>query len=534
MAGKEPLCRSAFKNIAAKKMTIKEINKENKENKETKKDFKELLKVNKEMFEEMIKSNKENSSKVENQIGAIGPAIATSVGNEMKNTVQDIFTRMKDMFKDQINTKPAEESAIMNVLEKEEDRDMFLSNEPIIEKENNKKNVKVKVVKKRSDHNVSKNEDESKEETDVARLHEKIELQDQKIDLLMNEIDKLKVEVEDIKKVKNYIEEINVKESGESSQNSKNKTKIKELKPALVIDEDGNEDKDTTRLENQPIDWTEVVLPKRRWEKRPSLSDTLNEKVNVDLAKQFEEKYRGETKVKTKPQKEMSHQQRQSIIQSMLQKSGLMVGVGPITMEHIKNVEKLLVKNGVLNISENAKSRLQRTVKSIVKGWAKRNLSMEDRDWDSLQIQNIVLTDNSDIVFVNCKSQNDATQLTSRAKNLPKENNTNSPRMMMHVDRRAMKRHKAILAIAKSVRLHSNNTVQTTVRTGKSDFLLRQRPKGSTTPWSEIPPMKISQEIPEFEVGKYKDLVNPDNNIEDDMNEDEEDNKDDAKDPLGG
>ena len=45
-------------------------------------------------------------------------------------------------------------------------------------------------------------------------------------------------------------------------------------------------------------------------------------------------------RIKTKPQKEMSQQQKLNVIQAMLTKSGLMVGVRPITMEHIKCVEK--------------------------------------------------------------------------------------------------------------------------------------------------------------------------------------------------
>ena len=93
-------------------------------------------------------------------------------------------------------------------------------------------------------------------------------------------------------------------------------------------------------------------------------------------------------------------------------------------------------------------------MKSIVKGWAKQNLQMEDRDCDLIEIENIILTENSDIVFMHCKNQEDATKLMSRAKNLPKENTTNGQHMMMHVDHCAMKHHKAILAITKSMRQH--------------------------------------------------------------------------------
>ena len=56
---------------------------------------------------------------------------------------------------------------------------------------------------------------------------------------------------------------------------------------------------------------------------------------------------------------------------------------------------------------------------------------------------------------------------------------------------------------------------------GKKDFLLRQRVKGSTTPWAEIPPISIHQELPDFEIGIFNDIVNPEKNIKDNDNKDE-------------
>ena len=92
----------------------------------------------------------------------------------------------------------------------------------------------------------------------------------------------------------------------------------------------------------------------------------------------------------------------------------------------------------------------------------------------------------------------------------------------MYVDRRALKRHKAYQNIAKSIREHSNNETQTTIRTGKSDFLLRTRPRGNKTPWSEIHPTVITQKIPEFEIGNYDDIVNPQNNPTDKLTEEQQ------------
>ena len=107
---------------------------------------------------------------------------------------------------------------------------------------------------------------------------------------------------------------------------------------------------------------------------------------------------------------------------------------------------------------------------------------------------------------------------TSRAYNIPHDSSDNPPRLVMYVNRRAAKRHKAIMTIAKTIRNQSKNSVQTTITIGKRDFLLRQRPRGSSTPWAEIPPLTITQNIPDFEIGNYTDIINPANNLEEDNN----------------
>ena len=146
---------------------------------------------------------------------------------------------------------------------------------------------------------------------------------------------------------------------------------------------------------------------------------------------------------------------------------------------------------------------------------------MEDRDWDSIDINKILLMDNLDIVFISCKTQEDANMFTLRAKNIPPNGEPNAPRLVMYVDRRAAKRHKAIANIAKSLREQAKNSIQTTIRVGKNDYLLRKRDKGSSTPWADIPPLKLNQELPDFEVGTYTNILetvenlNKPNEIED-------------------
>ena len=295
----------------------------------------------------------------------------------------------------------------------------------------------------------------------------------------------------------------------------KPKEKVKEvnwLPPANILWNGDHDDnfQPSSRSDPQPFDWTTVKLPRRRKENRPQLSETMNNDVEQKLQEHIETKYTGKN-IKMKPQKQMPEEVRQKTIQQMLAKSGLIVGVGPITGDHIDRVRKALANRGVFSQDENPAQRKQRTIKSLIKTWALKNLKMEEEIWESIQMEELILNENSDTVFIKCKTTQDASKFTSRAKNLHQENEPDTPRIIMWVDQRASKRFKAIQTIAKAMRDHTPNTIQTTIITGKKDFLLRKRNKGDQTPWSEVPPVILTQKIPEFEVGSYNDILNPDN-----------------------
>ena len=55
----------------------------------------------------------------------------------------------------------------------------------------------------------------------------------------------------------------------------------------------GSEIEDSSRVDTKKYDWTQVKLSKRRWEKRPNLTDTMNRKVTDELEEHIKEKYRG-------------------------------------------------------------------------------------------------------------------------------------------------------------------------------------------------------------------------------------------------
>ena len=302
-------------------------------------------------------------------------------------------------------------------------------------------------------------------------------------------------------------------------------TKKQIYQPTAQMDHDGNTILESSqRLPEQPADWATVVSRRTYKEQRKQLSQSINNQVEDDLIKHFD-KMNDKGEIKTKPKTKMNKDERDKTIVEMLKESSKYVGIAPISREHIIKVAEKLTNRGIIDKNAPYQSRIQTTIKSLVKSWTMKYLNMTEADWNLMQVDKIQTTDNSDIIFVKFKTQNDATTMTSKARNLPSDTGPNTPRLIMHVDVRAKKRHQAILQIAKTMREKSGNTIQTTVRSGKRDFLLRRRPKGSTIPWQEIPPIIITQRIPHFEVGDYIDIFNDkedETKIEDDDEDDED------------
>ena len=147
---------------------------------------------------------------------------------------------------------------------------------------------------------------------------------------------------------------------------------------------------------------------------------------------------------------------------------------------------------------------------------------MKESDWNDLKVNKIALTnsEDADIVFITFDTIEDAARMTSLARNLPQTNQPNDPRFVMFIDPRAKKRYNAIQNIAKTVRTKSDNQIQTTVRNGKRDFLLRQKTRGDQTPWSQIPPILLEEQLPQFEIGLFKNIFDETNEDDDQIEDD--------------
>ena len=471
-----PTGMSAYRNDP--KMSIEEKTIANKNAKGVKKDFKEIAKTSKESMEEMIKINKEANEKIEERMDNVGTKIARAVTGEIREGMEEMSRMMGGIMEQLVkqNEKTHQEIEKMNAEkskpDKEVNHDERLDDGPSTRnnaeeermsqedtQDDSLPNAQSKFRTMTQDDNNQLRLENENLRSNIEELMERMDRQEDKTRIIENKI-KL------IKPTPNK-EEVKI----DKTEIKKNQPPIKPI-PAISCNMDGSEVIDSSRVEAKNYDWTQVKLPRRRWEQRPNLTDTMNTKVTEELEEHIKEKYRGEKVPKTIAQTSMTQDERLEAIKEMLAKTSLHVGVGPISMDHIMKVEKALIIKGVLKKDEHPNFRKQRTVKSLVKSWSLKHLKMSEEEFESIEIETILMADNSDILFIKCRTQDDATKFTSKAKNLPQENTDKSPRIIMYVDRRASKRHRAIMTIAKSIREYSKNTVQTSVRTGKTDFLL--------------------------------------------------------------
>ena len=237
--------------------------------------------------------------------------------------------------------------------------------------------------------------------------------------------------------------------------------------PAANISAEGGEDDQTiTRTSNQPINFTIVKRSRRQSKPRPELNDSAEDKISNDLDNHIRKQ--AQEKTKRKPQKTMDDRTRMETIEEMLAQSQLTVGVAPISGQKVERIMEKMINRGVINHKEPYDQRIQRTIKSMIKGWAYTHMGMPDNDWDDIAIDKITMT-YTEGAFISFASQEDASKFTSKSRNLPHDATGNCPRIIMHMDKRAMPRYKAYQQIAKSIREKSNNEQQTNIRTGRRD-----------------------------------------------------------------
>ena len=160
---------------------------------------------------------------------------------------------------------------------------------------------------------------------------------------------------------------------------------------------------------------------------------------------------------------------------------------------------------------------------------------MDDDTRNSLEIEKIFPSQNEDakILYVQCSNSDEAAKITAHAKNISTSNLKESEAAIaIHIPKILYNRYLALEKLMYQLRHSAFGKIQTNIRLGKSDFMVRQRMKGDFRKWKEIPPLEIPNHIcqPNLELLKNKnkkqeqqieDLYNIDDN---EMNENENEN----------
>ena len=511
---------STIKEVEMKEELLKNKKKEamsNKENKENKKEEKKISKENETIVRTIItKMEKNNVEKQEANLiimKELTQSMANAVNLEMKNLIIDLTDKVVIAIKDGIKESNNEKNNQID--------DNPLATQTII--------TEIQRINKRLENNQT-NEETKPEEIEPEKEKNK---KPQKIPNIYSAITKDEL----VKTINNIIDHINnIEQTDTTTSTPTPKTRQKTNKPVFLpaINLDVNDDPtlpEQQRTENQPLDWTRVKTAWKTLPERPPIPEQIQKEVKKDLKNHVKDQQ--EKNITTQPQQQMEEETREDKVREMLRKQTLVVGFAPITSSHLEAIESKMIERGAMNRNQPKEIRRQRTIKSVIKSWAFKNLKLNEESWDSIQLEEIVQTqsEGSDIIFLKCKEDKDAQIITQNAKNLPQDPDGGGPRLVSFIDRRAKARHRAYLQVAKTLRENASKPIQTNIRTGRNDFLLRMREKGDLTPWSQIPPLKVNQKLPHFEVGLFKTIEEmsytdsePDNEPES-MEEEEELNR---------
>ena len=182
-------------------------------------------------------------------------------------------------------------------------------------------------------------------------------------------------------------------------------------------------------------------------------------------------------------------------------------GYCPITNHDIDEEENKLVLDNNLDRRKDRDSIRAIATKNAVTRFLKDNLGMNERDCVSLQITHVYHSKKevTPIIYIQCQTTEDISLIISHVSNLPQSSDRNSPSIVTHIPQILFKIYQYCQKLMFKLRKSQPNvTIQTNIRLGRRDFLLRHRIKGDMTQWKDIPTLKIPREatIPELGLSK--------------------------------
>ena len=153
-------------------------------------------------------------------------------------------------------------------------------------------------------------------------------------------------------------------------------------------------------------------------------------------------------------------------IKDEISKSSLIVGLRPITSQHIHNEAQKMMTEGTYNKQTQGNIIRSAATKNAVHRFLKDELLMDEKTRNSLTIQTIYpsKSDNNSIIYIKCEDQDDIAKITSRATNL---NNPSSrredPSIVPHVPKNFYTRYQAIEKLAWQIRMTNKGNIQTNI-----------------------------------------------------------------------
>ena len=307
-----------------------------------------------------------------------------------------------------------------------------------------------------------------------------------------------------------------IKDVNRLKQQIDNDKQIKQIKPNLENPENTNNDnndefiqqKTKNNRKQKKIEVTQVSPGKGEIDMSGITPPISYAKVLVNKTKppkikiteEFQEKLEeqgalfNETVENNKNNQKMTNEQINNL-KTEIRKSSQIIGLRPITAQHIQNETTKITNEGNYNKQTQGHIIRAAAVKNAIHRFLKDELLMDQKSRNSLTINTIYPSkaDNSSIIYIQCDDQDDIAKITSNASNLNHPSSLREePKIVPHVPKILYLRYQALEKLAYQIRMTDPGKVQTNIRLAKTDYLLRVKNKTDKTPWKEVIPIQIT------------------------------------------
>ena len=275
-------------------------------------------------------------------------------------------------------------------------------------------------------------------------------------------------------------------------------------------------DKDTTgEIKTPPMAYADVLF---RNIPKPPKETITKEQIDAapDLKKDIENDLNDERQPQQYTKEELDR------IRKKIYKSSHIVGIRPVSTQQIQEEVEKLNKSGKLKNVDRRKIVATAT-KNLIMRFFRDHLNMDDDTRNNIEITKIFPSQNPDakIMYVQCSNTDEIAKITALAKNIQPSNlKETSASIAIHIPKFLYGRYISIEKLMYQLRMSAKGSIQTNVRLGRTDFIVRQKMRNDTRKWKDITPIEIPAHITKPDIESLKN--NKQNNKYDEEEEDEE------------